>query len=109
MDYLLIVDMLPTYGLLFYVLVSACVFVGCRGLRWKVTDRRARRFAVVMLLIVSAIGAGFAALAYVMAAPASQPDMADFYAMYRSVSMVGLLVLFLLQVGYGVVAISRRV
>ena len=33
MNDLLIIDMLPTYGLLFYLLISVFVFVGCRGLR----------------------------------------------------------------------------
>lgn len=33
MNYLLIIDMLPTYGLLFYLLVSICIFVEFHGLR----------------------------------------------------------------------------
>ena len=31
MNDLLIIDMLPTYGLLFYLLLSVFVFVGCRA------------------------------------------------------------------------------
>ena len=39
MNDLLIIDMLPTYGLLFYLLISVFVFVGCRGLRRRTSDR----------------------------------------------------------------------
>ena len=43
MNDLLIIDMLPTYGLLFYLLISVFVFVGCRGLRRRTSDRGRRR------------------------------------------------------------------
>ena len=46
MNDLLIIDMLPTYGLLFYLLISVFVFVGCRGLRRRTSDRGLLRFAV---------------------------------------------------------------
>lgn len=83
MNDLLIIDMLPTYGLLFYLLISVFVFVGCRGLRRRTSDRGLLRFAVGAFLVVSALGAVFAALVYIMAAPLAQPDMVDFYRMYR--------------------------
>lgn len=69
MNDLLIIDMLPTYGLLFYLLISVFVFVGCRGLRRRTSDRGLLRFAVGAFLVVSALGAVFAALVYIMAAP----------------------------------------
>ena len=62
MNDLLIIDMLPAYGLLFYLLVSVFVFVGCRGLRRRTSDRDLLRFAVGAFLVVSALGAVFAAL-----------------------------------------------
>lgn len=62
MNDLLIIDMLPAYGLLFYLLVSVFVFVGCRGLRRRTSDRGLLRFAVGAFLVVSALGAVFAAL-----------------------------------------------
>ena len=64
MNDLLIIDMLPTYGLLFYLLISVFVFVGCRGLRRRTSDRGLLRFAVGAFLVVSALGAVFAALVY---------------------------------------------
>ena len=60
MNDLLIIDMLPTYGLLFYLLISVFVFVGCRGLRRRTSDRGLLRFAVGAFLVVSALGAVFA-------------------------------------------------
>lgn len=57
MNDLLIIDMLPTYGLLFYLLISVFVFVGCRGLRRRTSDRGLLRFAVGAFLVVSALGA----------------------------------------------------
>ena len=54
MNDLLIIDMLPTYGLLFYLLISVFVFVGCRGLRRRTSDRGLLRFAVGAFLVVSA-------------------------------------------------------
>ena len=67
MNDLLIIDMLPTYGLLFYLLISVFVFVGCRGLRRRTSDRGLLRFAVGAFLVVSALGAVFAALVLDMA------------------------------------------
>ena len=61
-----------TYGLLFYLLISVFVFVGCRGLRRRTSDRGLLRFAVGAFLVVSALGAVFAALVYIMAAPLAQ-------------------------------------
>lgn len=52
MNDLLIIDMLPTYGLLFYLLISVFVFVGCRGLRRRTSDRGLLRFAVGAFLVV---------------------------------------------------------
>lgn len=100
MNYLLIIDMLPTYGLLFYLLVSICIFVEFHGLRRRPSGQVQLCFPVVMSLMVSALSAVFAALVYVITAPSSQPDMADFYASYQAVSLGGLTVLFLLQVIY---------
>lgn len=88
MNDLLIIDMLPTYGLLFYLLISVFVFVGCRGLRRRTSDRGLLRFAVGAFLVVSALGAVFAALVYIMAAPLAQPDMVDFYRMYRPGALI---------------------
>ncbi|NMM97484.1 hypothetical protein [Bifidobacterium olomucense] len=107
MGHLLIIDMLPTYGLLFYVLVSVCVLVLLHGLRKTSPDQRRLRSVTAATLVVSWVCALFAALVYVMAAPASQPDMTDFYVMYRPASLGVLLVLFLAQVGYGIRAIRR--
>lgn len=107
MGYLLIIDMLPTYGLLFYMLVSVCVFALLHGLRKTSPDRRRLRFVMAAALVVSWICALFAALVYVMATPVSQPDMADFYVMYRPASLGALLVLFLAQIGYGIKVIRR--
>lgn len=96
MNDLLIIDMLPTYGLLFYLLISVFVFVGCRGLRRRTSDRGLLRFAVGAFLVVSALGAVFAALVYIMAAPLAQPDMVDFYRMYRPGALIFLLGLFII-------------
>ena len=104
MNDLLIIDMLPTYGLLFYLLISVFVFVGCRGLRRRTSDRGLLRFAVGAFLVVSALGAVFAALVYIMAAPLAQPDMVDFYRMYRPGALIFLLGLFIIQFVFGVAA-----
>ena len=103
MNDLLIIDMLPTYGLLFYLLISVFVFVGCRGLRRRTSDR----FAVGAFLVVSALGAVFAALVYIMAAPLAQPDMVDFYRTYRPGALIFLLGLFIIQFVFGVAAVYR--
>lgn len=107
MNDLLIIDMLPTYGLLFYLLISVFVFVGCRGLRRRTSDRGLLRFAVGAFLVVSALGAVFAALVYIMAAPLAQPDMVDFYRMYRPGALIFLLGLFIIQFVFGVAAVYR--
>ena len=104
MNDLLIIDMLPTYGLLFYLLISVFVFVGCRGLRRRTSDRGLLRFAVGAFLVVSALGAVFAALVYIMAAPLAQPDMVDFY---RPGALIFLLGLFIIQFVFGVAAVYR--
>ncbi|QOL43756.1 hypothetical protein BLI009_08420 [Bifidobacterium longum subsp. infantis] len=95
MNDLPIIDMLPAYGLLFYQLVSVFVFVGCRGLLHS---------AVGTFLVVSALGAVFAALVYIMAVPLAQPDMVDFYHTYRPGSLIFLLGLFII---FGVAAVYR--
>ena len=102
MNDLLIIDMLPTYGLLFYLLISVFVFVGCRGLRRRTSDRGLLRFAVGAFLVVSALGAVFAALVYIMAAP-----LVDFYRMYRPGALIFLLGLFIIQFVFGVAAVYR--
>ena len=94
MNDLLIIDMLPTYGLLFYLLISVFVFVGCRGLRRRTSDRGLLRFAVGAFLVVSALGAVFA-------------DMVDFYRMYRPGALIFLLGLFIIQFVFGVAAVYR--
>ena len=104
MNDLLIIDMLPTYGLLFYLLISVFVFVGCRGLRRRTSDRGLLRFAVGAFLVVSALGAVFAALVYIMAVPLAQPDMVDFYRTYRPGALIFLLGLFII---FGVAAVYR--
>ena len=52
MNDLLIIDMLPTYGLLFYLLISVFVFVGCRGLRRRTRIVACCVFAVGAFLVV---------------------------------------------------------
>ena len=107
MNYLLIIDMLPTYGLLFYLLVSVCVFVEFHGLCRRSSGRAQLRLPMVMALIASAASAVFASLVYVMAAPLAQQDMVDFYVSYQAVSLGGLVVLFLLQAVYAIVVLNR--
>lgn len=92
---------------LFYLLISVFVFVGCRGLRRRTSDRGLLRFAVGAFLVVSALGAVFAALVYIMAAPLAQPDMVDFYRMYRPGALIFLLGLFIIQFVFGVAAVYR--
>ena len=65
------------------------------------------RFAVGAFLVVSALGAVFAALVYIMAAPLAQPDMVDFYRMYRPGALIFLLGLFIIQFVFGVAAVYR--
>ena len=52
-------------------------------------------------------GAVFAALVYIMAAPLAQPDMVDFYRMYRPGALIFLLGLFIIQFVFGVAAVYR--
>ena len=80
---------------------------GCRGLRRRTSDRGLLRFAVGAFLVVSALGAVFAALVYIMAAPLAQPDMVDFYRMYRPGALIFLLGLFIIQFVFGVAAVYR--
>lgn len=58
-------------------------------------------------MVVSALGAVFAALVYIMAAPLAQPDMVDFYRMYRLGALIFLLGLFIIQFVFGVAAVYR--
>ena len=108
MNDLLIIDMLPTYGLLFYLLISVFVFVGCRGLRRRTSDRGLLRFAVGAFLVVSALGAVFAALVYIMAAPLAQPGYGrTSTACNRPGALIFLLGLFIIQFVFGVAAVYR--
>lgn len=107
MNDLLIIDMLPTYGLLFYLLVSVSVFVGCRGPRRRTSNHGLLRFAVGAFLVVSALSAVFAALVYIMAMPLAQPDMVDFYHTYQPGALIFLLGLFIIQFVFGVAAVCR--
>ena len=47
------------------------------------------------------------ALVYIMAAPLAQPDMVDFYRMYRPGALIFLLGLFIIQFVFGVAAVYR--
>ena len=58
-------------------------------------------------MVVSALGAVFAALVYIMAAPLAQPDMVDFYRMYWPGALIFLLGLFIIQFVFGVAAVYR--
>lgn len=107
MNDLLIIDMLPTYGLLFDLLVSVFVFVGCRGLRRRTSDHGLLRSAVGTFLVVSALSAVFAALVYIMAVHLAQPDMVDFYRTYQPGALIFLLGLFIMQFVFGVAAVYR--
>lgn len=107
MNDLLIIDMLPTYGLLFYLLISVFVFV---GMPWSAPEDLGSWPAALCrrrVLVVSALGAVFAALVYIMAAPLAQPDMVDFYRMYRPGALIFLLGLFIIQFVFGVAAVYR--
>ena len=78
-----------------------------RGMPWSAPedlDRGLLRFAVGAFLVVSALGAVFAALVYIMAVPLAQPDMVDFYRTYRPGALIFLLGLFII---FGVAAVYR--
>ena len=107
MNDLLIIDMLPTYGLLFYLLISVFVFV---GMPWSAPEdlgswpaafcrrrvlgcfRARRRVRCAGVYHGSAFGAA---------------DMVDFYRMYRPGALIFLLGLFIIQFVFGVAAVYR--
>lgn len=99
-----IIDMLPTYGLLCYTVLSICVVIAFRTLTRTDGERRHPRAAVVALLVGSASVALFAYAAYVIAMPYAQPDMVDFYHTYQSVVPLFLTGCFAVQVVSGVAA-----
>ncbi|KAA8823357.1 hypothetical protein EMO92_10040 [Bifidobacterium reuteri] len=103
---LLIIDMLPTYGLLCYLLVSVCITLAFRWLAHACEDRRRLRFAVITLLIGSLLVALLAGCAYTIAMPYAQPDMVDFYRAYRPAVLVFLTGLFCVQSVFGVAAVQ---
>ncbi|PWG66891.1 hypothetical protein [Bifidobacterium callitrichidarum] len=106
MDTLLIIDMLPTYGLLCYLLVSICVTLAFRWLAHACEDRRRLRFAVITLLIGSLSVALLAGCVYTIAMPYAQPDMVDFYRTYRPATFVFLTGLFCVQSVFGIIAVQ---
>ena len=69
MNTLLIIDMLPTYGLLCYLLVGICVTLAFRGLAHACGDRRRLRLTVIALLVGSLSVALLAYVKYVIAMP----------------------------------------
>ncbi|MBT1171931.1 hypothetical protein JS528_00870 [Bifidobacterium sp. MA2] len=99
-----IIDMLPTYGLLCYAVLSVCVAVAFRTLNRTDGERCHPRAAVVALLIGSAAVALFAYAAYVIAMPYAQPDMVDFYHTYQPVVPLFLTGCFAVQFVFGVAA-----
>ncbi|KAB8289408.1 hypothetical protein DSM100688_0488 [Bifidobacterium ramosum] len=107
---LLIIDMLPTYGLVCYLLVSVCVTLAFRGLAHACGNRRRLRFAVIALLIGSLSVALLAGCVYTIAMPYAQPDMVDFYRTYRPAAFVFLTGLFCVQSVFGaaIVQTSRN-
>lgn len=99
-----IIDMLPTYGLLRYLLLSICVAVAFRALNRADGEHRRLRVAVVALLAGSAFVALLAYATYAIAAPYAQPDMVDFYHTYQPVVPLFLTGLFCVQTVSGVAA-----
>ncbi|PLS26425.1 hypothetical protein [Bifidobacterium parmae] len=99
-----IIDMLPAYGLLCYLLVSICVIVAFRAMTRIDCERRRLRVTVVALLGGSAFVALLAYATYAIAAPYAQPDMVDFYRTYQPVVPLFLIGLFCLQFVSGVAA-----
>lgn len=99
-----IIDMLPTYGLLCYLLVSICVAVAFKALTQADGERHRLRVAVVALLAGSAFVVLLAYATYAIAAPYAQPDVVDFYHTYHPVVPLFLTGLFCVQVVLGVAA-----
>lgn len=108
MNDLLIIDMLPTYGLLFYLLISVFVFV---GMPWSAPeDLGSWPAAFCRRRVLGCFRARRrvrCAGVYIMAAPLAQPDMVDFYRMYRPGALIFLLGLFIIQFVFGVAAVYR--
>lgn len=105
MDALLIIDMLPTYGLACYLLASVCVTLAFRWLAHACEDRRRLCFAVIALLVGSLSVALLAGCVYTIAMPYAQPDMVDFYRTYRPAALVFLTGSFCVQSVFGVAAV----
>ena len=81
-----------------------------RGMPWSAPEDLGSwpaAFCRRRVLGCSALGAVFAALVYIMAAPLAQPDMVDFYRMYRPGALIFLLGLFIIQFVFGVAAVYR--
>ncbi|TPF78270.1 MULTISPECIES: hypothetical protein [unclassified Bifidobacterium] len=105
-DTLLIIDMLPAYGLLCCLLVSICVTLAFHWLARACEDRRQLRFAVITLLIGSLSVALLAGCVYTIAMPYAQPDMVDFYRTYRPAAFVFLTGLFCVQSVFGAATVQ---
>ncbi|PLS24677.1 hypothetical protein BLI708_09575 [Bifidobacterium imperatoris] len=106
MKYLIVIDMLPTYGLLCYLLVSICITLAFRWLAHACEDQRRLRFAVIALLVGSLSVALLTGCVYTIAMPYAQPDMVDFYRAYRPAVLVFLTGLFCVQSVFGVAAVQ---
>ncbi|KAB7788314.1 hypothetical protein [Bifidobacterium cebidarum] len=106
MKYLLIIDMLPAYGLVCYLLVSICITLSFRWLAHACEDRRRLRFTVIALLVGSLSVALLVGCAYTIAMPYAQPDMVDFYRTYHPAAFVFLTGLFCVQSVFGVAAVQ---
>lgn len=99
---LLSIDMLPTWAVLFYVVVSVVTVAALARLRRRPEGNAMG--AVAHALVLSALSGVFAVIVYVGAAPVTQIDMADFYAMYESPFIIVVVLLFVAQVVCGVLA-----
>lgn len=99
-----IIDMLPAYGLLCYLLVAICIVIAFRAMIRIEGERRRLRVAVVAMLAGSAFVALLAYATYAIAAPYAQPDMVDFYRTYQPVVPLFLTGLFCVQTVSGVAA-----
>lgn len=107
MNDLLIIDMLPTYGLLFYLLISVFVFV---GMPWSAPeDLGSWPAAFCRRRVLGCFRARrrVRCAGVYLAAPLAQPDMVDFYRMYRPGALIFLLGLFIIQFVFGVAAVYR--
>lgn len=107
MNDLLIIDMLPTYGLLFYLLISVFVFV---GMPWSAPeDLGSWPAAFCRRRVLGCFRARrrVRCAGVYHAAPLAQPDMVDFYRMYRPGALIFLLGLFIIQFVFGVAAVYR--